>query len=204
MCDATPGSLLQRCTLSRMGIRYLARPIPPGLVATALVNPRLLFIDDEYAEFLDDLDDLDRAEGRRWPALRHTLDLDKTFHDFQRLWGPPNPAARYTHPLVDGVSGQTATRPAFRLVMGDVTHTARGGWRAHHGVLRPTEIEAIHDDIVATPDHEFAALIAEGRQMYATDDEAGYFTDLLRRRHSMVDFLAARMSRREGVLFSIG
>ena len=170
-----------------MGIRYWGSPLPARLVATARTDPRLLHIDDDYDDYLWDVREYERDGPAHWGSGKHTLDLDKAFNDFQALWRTDPPEHR----------------PAIELVRGDVTHTSRGGWKPHYGIIDPDRVEAVRDDIFLTRDADIDEFIDAGRGRYR-DDPASYVRDLILRRDSMLTFLDARIARGEGVLYSIG
>ena len=169
-----------------MGIRYWGRPLPTRFVATAQRNPRLLQIDDEYDDYLWALDDDDREFPYLSPERRHSLDLDKSFNDFQRLWDIE----------------PRGSRCAIELVRGQVTTTMRGH-RPHYGIVTFDRLTSIRTDVTRTGRDEISAFIRAGFGRYR-DAPSSYVDSLICYRDAMLTFLDARLLRMEGVIYTIG
>jgi hypothetical protein len=160
-----------------MGIRYFARPVPPGLVAIAQINPGA-FLDDAHF-------------WRVWessPRCPETLFLDKAWRDMQGLFG---------------ANGQDPPRPAYELVRGQIQCFGMN-IRPFDRVLDPAQVACVASDLAQAdmrklyqdclPQHspDWAAIM-DGRR----DSVAHYVADA-------ANFTAELAASRMGLIYSIG
>lgn len=158
-----------------MGIRYYAYPITRSDYPRALADPGRFLSWDPL------MDAWGPAELR--PEM---LYLDKCWSYLQALFGP--------------LPGELP-RPAFHLVVGQVTHTSTG-WISYKRALSPAEVEGIATDLAQFDEATIGRQLT-GIDMFdeSSDEKVAYVAQFLRNAR---DFTSRLAEDGRGLVYMIG
>lgn len=158
-----------------MGIRYYAYPINAEDYPSAREDPGPFHGFDPLAD----------AWGSR-QNQPEMLYLDKCWSELQLLLGSPE---------------GHATRPAARLVEGQVTHTAMG-WIPYKQALSPAEVKSIADDLATIGEFDIRRKLPTNNRPHGSeDDEYRYVAQYL---DEATKFTARLASEGRGLVYLIG
>ncbi|RNE63806.1 DUF1877 family protein [Cryobacterium tepidiphilum] len=158
-----------------MGIRYCAYPITRDEYPRALATPSLFLSQDPLMDAWGPQD-----------LRSEVLYLDKCWSYLQTLFSP--------------LPGELP-RPAFHLVVGQVTHT-RTGWISYQRALSPDEVDRVATDLAQFDDATISARLT-GIDMFnePSDRKVAYVAQYL---SSAREYTARLAEDGRGLVYMIG